>query len=49
MKVDFRFFLYLFWILFLIMVLYVYFFQPAAFYRMFETYQGPGSPFINNP
>lgn len=41
-------FIYLFWILFLGSLLYLYFFKPAVFEKMF-TYSGPGSPFVNTP
>ena len=38
----------LFWIVFLGSLLYIFFFNPELFQRMF-TYEGPGSPFVNTP
>ncbi|MCB1112702.1 MAG: hypothetical protein H7A37_09860 [Chlamydiales bacterium] len=49
MKFNFKTFIFSFWLAFLLFVLYVYFFAPEIFYTMFDTYGGPGSPFINNP
>jgi len=37
-----------FWILFILVALYLYFFQPAVFYHM-TNYKGAGGPFINTP
>lgn len=36
------------WVVILAALIYVYFFQPNIFNKMFQ-YQGPGSPFVNTP
>lgn len=41
-------FLVAFWVLFLIIMAYLYFFQPEVFYHMTQ-YRGPGGPFVNTP
>lgn len=49
MKINFWKIIIWFWILFVLFVAYIYFFQPDIFRQMFGSYTGPGSPFINNP
>lgn len=38
----------LFWIAFIGTLVYIYFYHPATFEKMF-TWDGPGSPFVNTP
>jgi len=42
-------YLFLFWILFFAAILYIYLFHPELFNRLFQSFQGPGSPFVNEP
>lgn len=41
-------YLILFWFFILLILIYLYFFQPEIFYRMFQ-YPGSGSPYVNTP
>lgn len=43
-----RWIIFLIWISIILAILYLYFFQPGLFNRMFH-YPGAGSPYVNTP
>lgn len=46
---SFRTFSLIFWIVVVLTLIYLYYFETWIFYRIFYEYGGPGGPFVNSP